>query len=138
MNYKLMPGERVETAKLDAVGAGDATESQLAFVAPMGCRVKRVSITPSAAVTGHATNRKTLKVINRGSDGTGSAELGELDLVAGVDLTAFNETNIVSGLDTQLSAGDVLAIQIVQEGTGVAIPVSQISVEYTADYTAAP
>ncbi len=126
-----IPGDKVETTQIELVLLGDATEEQVIFSAPYACRLKSVSITPDADVAGDNTNRKNLNVVNKGSDGNGVVELGNLDLTAGVDLDQADETTIVALTTfTELAKGDTLALQIEQVGTGVTIPRSKIKVTY--------
>lgn len=126
-------GEHSARAHLSSVAAGDATEEQAIFRAPFRCFVKRVSIIPNAAVTGDDTDRKNLNVRNKGSDGSGTTELGALDLDTGTDLVAFDAKDIVSGLSESstgaaMAEGDVLGLQVEKVGTGVIVPESMIEV----------
>ena len=127
-----IPGNHRSTQAIDPVDAGDATEEQLIFVAPTKCTVKGVAITPDADVTGNDTNTKNLNVVNKGSDGTGSTEIANLDLATGTDLSEFDRTAISASLDVDLEAGDSLTLQIEQVGSGVAIPRSLVDVDYHA------
>ncbi|MBK6767432.1 MAG: hypothetical protein IPG71_14415 [bacterium] len=70
---------------------------------------------PQAAVTGDNTNRTNLNILNKGASGSGTTEVGNLDLATGTNLTAFDSTNLplnatyVSGV--ALAEGDVVTIQ---------------------------
>jgi len=132
-----VPGNHTHTAYLDPVLAGDATEEQVIFTAPFRARIMAVSITADAAVTGDATNRKNLNVINKGAAGAGSAEIGNLDLLAAENLVAADEKDFAGATngaltETEILAGDVLALEIEQAGAGVAIPKSIVKVTYQA------
>jgi hypothetical protein len=86
--------------------------------------VSSVSYSPTAAVTGAASPAsRTLNLINKAQDGTGSTVVATLALVAGVNLVAFDEKTItLSGTPANLvvAAGDVLQWQsIAVGGTGL-------------------
>ena len=122
LNLHDVPGDHHSYVHTDSVGAGDATEDQVIFVAPFDCVVTGVFVTPDAAVTGDATNTKNLNVDNKGSDGSGTTEIANLDLASGTNLVEADETTISSSITTSLTAGDVLMVEIEQVGSGVAIP----------------
>lgn len=109
----------------DAVAAGTATREDPIFVAPRACRVIQVSIVAQAASTGDNTNRKNLNILNKGSAGSGTTEVANLDLVTGTNLVAFDEKviplNATFAAGVTLAAGDVLSLQTEQVGTGVAV-----------------
>lgn len=99
-------------ATVPAVGAA-ATADQTVGEAPSAGRVTSVSYTPEAAVTGAASpNSRTLTVVNKGADGSGSTTVATLALVNGVNLVAFDEKAITvtsTAADKVVAAGDVLA-----------------------------
>lgn len=118
-----IPGNRVGTqVHAPAHAAATASEYLVAFVAPFDCRLKAVYFVPFAAVTGANTNTTHLNVINKGSAGSGSTELGALDLTSGNDLTAFDVNTVVSSLTTDLTEDDVIAVQYEKVGTGLDVP----------------
>ena len=125
-----IPGDRTQNSVTDPVAAADATELQTIFIAPYPCKITGVTITADAAVTGDNTNAKNLNIFNTGSAGAGVVEIANLDLVTGVNLVARDEKTIGSGMSTTLAAGDVLAVQVEQVGTGVAIPRSTFKVAF--------
>lgn len=97
------------------------------FRAPFACVVKKAEFVPSAAFTGHDTNRRNLNLIYKGADGsTGAVEVANLDLTAtpAVNLVAFDAKNIpfnatyVNGVT--MAEGDVLAFEIEDVGTSPA------------------
>ena len=123
-----------ETHKEPQVAAATATSSFAIFTAPQKGRVLRVSITPDAAATGDNTNSKNLNLVNKGAAGAGTTEVGNLDLVTGVDLVAFDEKEIplnatyANGVD--MAEGDVLALQVEKVGTGVAVGPARVQVDW--------
>jgi len=92
----------------------------------------RISLTSPALVTGVATNNATFNVRNvRG--GAVQGTLATLTLGAGTNLAAETETvvplstpqNVTATSNVQ--AGDVLDVQMVQNGTGLAIPAGVVA-----------
>jgi hypothetical protein len=133
-------GKRKTLGFLPAVAAATTTESHPLFVAPQKCRVTLVDIIPQAAVTGDNSNTKQLNIVNRGSAGSGSTEVGNLDLTLAVNLVAMDLKNIplaaayLDPIGVELAAGDVLALEYEKTGNGVAMPdcISQITWEPAA------
>lgn len=125
-----IPGNHHFYVHVDLVAAGDATEDQVIFIAPFKCLVTGVFVTPDADVTGDASNTKNLNIDNKGSDGSGSTEIANLDLASGTDLTEADETTIGSSLTIALAASDVLMVEIEQVGSGVTMPRCVYHVEY--------
>lgn len=100
-----------------AVAAATATEKRVIFRAKRACRVKSVSIAPSAAVTGQATNTKHLNVHKN------VTEVANYDLVGGSNLVAFEDKVLYApATPLAMAAGDYIAIQHEQVGTGLAVP----------------
>lgn len=124
MRREEMLGTQTADGFVPSVAAATATEVHPIFVAPIRCIIPTngVNFVPQAAVTGDNTNTKNLNVQNRGSAGSGTTEVGNLDLVTGVNLVAFDKTNIPLGAALTLEAGDVLGLQVEKVGTGVLIP----------------
>jgi len=129
-----MPGRRegtenTHTANHAVHAAATATEARPIFVAPCAARIRAVTITPDVASTGDNTNTTNLNVINAGAAGAGTTEIGNLDLVTGVNLVAFDEKNIPITA-TALAEGDVVNLQYEKVGTGVLVGPSLISVDW--------
>lgn len=117
-------GGQVRAAQVTTIAhaAATATEYIAAWTIPHGGRLRGVLFTPLAAVTGANTNTTHLNVINCGADGTGTDELGNLDLVSGTDLAATTPNTIASGLTTALADGVTIALQAEKVGTGLLVP----------------
>lgn len=91
-------------------------------------QLARVTITPTAAVTGNSTNSGTINVRQlRG--GAVIATVASLALVTGVNLAAEVPTVIPISGTPVLVAGDVLDVQYVQIGTGLLLPLSTVKAE---------
>ncbi len=112
--------------------AATATESHVLYVTPYRMRLNAVRVIARAAVTGDDTDRKNFNIINRGVDGSGSAELAALDLATGVDLVAFDQKTIASGLSVDLPTGTVIAVEYEKIGSGVLIPDVTFEIDVTS------
>ncbi len=87
--------------------------------------VSAVTYVPTATITGAATNNRTISVVNRGQDGSGSTVVASLNFAAGVNATGFDEKAITLSVvanATTVAAGDVLELRSAAVGTGIADP----------------
>lgn len=126
-----MPNDTSRAAKktvlrvsLAAVAAGSDLTSIL-FAAPFAGRVRSVKYIPKADANGDNTNYRTYTVTNRGSDGAGTTAVATLTQTAGVDLDAYVPkafTLNATVANRNVEEGDVLSIQSVKTGTGLADP----------------
>lgn len=104
------------------------------FVAPFACTVTSVTYTPSATITGAATNNRTLNLRNKGLTGVGTTVVASLNFASGVNADAFDEKAItLSGTPANLvlAAGDVLALQSLPILTGITDPGGMLRVTVT-------
>jgi hypothetical protein len=93
--------------------------------------VTRVTFTPEGAAIGDAVNRRTFRVINKGQTGGGGAVIATLDLIAGVNLVAFDETAATLSGSVDVKAGDELAWTSIHNGAGLVDPGGTVLVEIT-------
>jgi hypothetical protein len=109
-----------------AHAAATATELIAAFTFPFAGRLRGVTFTPRAAITGQDTDTTNLNVHNRGAAGSGTTELAAVDFVAGTNAAIAFPLVIATGLTTALADGVTLAIQAEKVNTGgsCAIPVA--------------
>lgn len=122
----------IETT-VPALGAGVAGD-QTVGEAPFAGTLTAASFTPEANITGDATNKRTLTIVNKGADGNGATVMATLDFVAGVNATDFNEQaftlSAVPGATT-VAAGDILAVAEAVAGAGLANPGGLVTLELT-------
>ena len=100
--------------------------------APFAGTVTEVSYIPDATITGAATNNRTLNLINKAQDGTGSTVVATISFGNGTNIAASDEgTLTLSGTPANLvvAANDILALQSVHVGTGIADPGGLVEVE---------
>lgn len=96
-------------------------------VMPYSGRIATATYTPNAAITGAASPAsRTLAVVNKGADGTGTTSIASLALLGGVNLAANDEralTNSGTATDRDVNAGDVVVFTSTHVGaTGLADP----------------
>lgn len=119
---------------VDAVGATADSTNPVAE-APFEGAVTAVTYTPDSAITGANTETRTLTLVNKGSDGTGTTVVATLALTSGVNAAAFDEkalTLSVVAHATEVNEGDVLALASVHSGSsGLADPGGLVQVEFT-------
>jgi hypothetical protein len=120
-------------ANVPAAGAAVA-QDQVIDRCPIAGEVKSVLIVPEAALTGHATNYRTFRVINKGQGGAGTTVVASFatDTPTTDDMAAFDERAIPLSLvanATKVAAGDILAADETVAAAGVAHSGYRISVE---------
>jgi hypothetical protein len=110
-----------------------ATANNGRFVAHQDIEVTGVKVTAEAAVTGANTNSATLKLLNLGADGQGTAEVASLPLTLGTDLAADTPKTIplsATPANLLISAGQVLTFQQTKVGNGMDLPAMHLEVSY--------
>lgn len=103
--------------------------------APFAGNVVGVTYTPTASVTGAASPAsRTLSVVNHGQAGAGTTVVASLALVAGVNLTAFDEKTIpvsTTASDVLVAAGDELEFRSAAVGgTGLVDPGGTVEIVF--------
>jgi hypothetical protein len=84
-----------------------------------------VSYTPVTAITGAATNNRTISVVNKGQTGVGTTVIATLAFGSGVNAAANDEkalTLSATAADLVVAAGDILVFVSTHVGTGIADP----------------
>ncbi|MEU5853947.1 hypothetical protein ABZ799_01345 [Nocardiopsis dassonvillei] len=119
------PLVRVIEQDVPAVDTAGDSEDTVLGQAPFDCTVTAVEYIPEAAVTGAATNHRTLSVVNKGSDGAATTTVASLSFAAGTnadayDVRALSLSGTAANLD--LDAGDTLQFRSVAVGTGITDP----------------
>jgi hypothetical protein len=103
-----------------------------AVIAPFAGVVTKVSYTPTEAVTGKATNYRTISATNKGKAGAGTNIVASLALSAAErSLVALEENAItLSGEAAKLvvAEGDVITFGSVHTGEGLADPGGLVAV----------
>lgn len=128
-------GPSVEFYHLDidpVSAANDATKD--AGVAEISGAVLNVWYTPASAVTGADTDTRTLSLINKGTDGSGTTVVAMLDLTEGNDLVAHKANAIPlseTAEDLDVEGGSVLEWTSTHAGsTGLADPGGVVTIAH--------
>jgi len=120
-----IPGTRIETKHTSLHAAATATEQRVLFVAPYDITLTSVGFAVDVAVTGTDTNYTSLELIDGGSAGAGTTEIGNLDLASGTDLAAVTASEVLgvagAGTDANLDSGDYLLVQYTKVANGLLV-----------------
>lgn len=106
--------------------AAAAAQDEVIGKAPFAGEVSRATIIPEAALTADAANNRTFRLVNKGQAGTGTTVIASYQSnVGGGNLVAFDEKELTlqgaqGSATRQVAEGDVLALDEVVAGTGVA------------------
>jgi hypothetical protein len=107
------------------------------LVAPRDATVQAVTYSTVTAITGANTNTRSVSLVNKGQDGTGTTVIATLQFNSGVNTAASDEKTITlsaTAADLNLTAGDVLQWQSTHIGTGIADPGGLVKVSLAAKY----
>ena len=125
--------KRQAQVRIPASIAGDIFEKAI-FSAPEACTITKVGIISDTTLTGQDTNYATIKLVDKGSDGSGTDVIGSRDYTLGNNATAFDlDDNYGVLANTSLVAGDVVSIKKEITLTGLATPDLVAIVEYIID-----
>jgi hypothetical protein len=111
----------------ESVSGATTTTLDEAVVAqsPYAGTVTAVQYVPEAAITGAATNNRTLSLVNKGQAGSGTAVVATLTFASGTNATAHNEVSLTlssTAADLVIAEGDTLLWRSVGNGTGMTDP----------------
>lgn len=104
--------------------AGNSDDTVLGTV-PFAGTITEVKYIPESAVTGAATNNRTVSLVNKGQAGSGTATVASLTFSNGTNAAANDDTTVtLSGTAANLvvAEGDTLQWRSVAVGTGIADP----------------
>lgn len=136
MAIKLQDIQGDHTITMDVAGQGTAGTPDEFVIGPVPFRavVTSVRFTPKATITGAATNNFSLSCRNRGVAGTGTALVTAAKTYAsGVNAPAFiADALTVTPANANVNAGDVLTIERLVNGSGLAMPAGAVTVTLQA------
>lgn len=126
-----VPGNHVAFYALRGHAAATATEKAFVFRAPFDAKIVSVEIIWDAAITGADTNTTHVNLLNAGTDGTGTTELGNIDYVSGTDAAAGAAADLYSPASPlAVDEGTKLAVQFEKVGNGLLLPTGMVIVTY--------
>lgn len=128
------PLVRVIEADVPAVSTAGNDDDTVLGVAPFNCTVTSVVYVPEAAITGAATNHRTVSLVNKGQAGAGTTSVASLTFDNGVNATAYDERTITlsgTAANLDLAAGDTLQWRSIHVATGITDPGGLVRVTVT-------
>lgn len=132
------PLVRTLEATVPAQATAATEQDQTVGEAPFAGTVTGVTITPEAALTANATNFRTFRLLNKGTDGSGTTVVASFatDTVTTDDLVAFDEkalTLSATPANLVVAEGDILAADETTDADGVAHSGYHIRVDVSRD-----
>lgn len=126
------PLVRVIEESVPAAAAAVSDDTLLAQ-SPYAGTVTAVQYVPEAAITGAATNNRTVSLVNKGQAGSGTTVVATLTFASGTNATANNEVSLTlaaAEADRVVAEGDTLQWRSIANGTGLADPggIARVSV----------
>ena len=120
--------------RIDVPGQATAgTADEFAgIVMPFNAVVTAVSYTPKSVVTGAVTNNFTATLRNRGAAAAGTVQPAQLNFANAVNAAAFVATALplsATAANLLCTAGDVLTVEKLVVGTGMAMPAGTVTVD---------
>lgn len=119
------PLSRVIEEGVPAVPTAGNDDDTILGQSPFAGTVSAVQYVPEAAITGAATNNRTLSLVNKGQDGTGTTTIATLTFGSGTNAAANNEVALTlssTAADLVVAEGDTLLWRSVHNATGIADP----------------
>ncbi len=135
MKVKDLQGVHQLAAPVAGQPTAGTTDEFVVGVAPFRGKVVGCYFVPSAAITGHTTNKMTLTLKNRGQAGAGTTAVAALEFANGVDGVAHDAKAITlsaTASELELAEGDVLSFDKAVAGSGLAMPDGLVVVELQA------
>lgn len=120
-----------QTVQFGTVAAGTGAE-KAAFVAPAPCQLINLELVNGLTVGNDPINRTRLDLVNRGSNGIGSAVIATFDGTTD-SFTAFKtflRPILLGSSPVNLAQGDVLTLRKTDFGAGAAVTDLLVSVSY--------
>lgn len=107
------------------------------WVVPSDGTITSVTYTTTTAITGANTNTRSVNLVNKGTDGSGSTVIATLQFNSGVNTVAADEKTITlsaTAADLLVTAGQVLQWQSTAVLTGIADPGGLVNITMSAKY----
>lgn len=119
------PFVQVIERNVPAVATAGNDDDTVLGQAPFACTVTSVQYVPEAAITGAATNNRTVSLVNKGQAGSGTTTVASLAFDNGVNAVANDEKTITlsgTAANLTLAAGDTLQWRSIHVATGITDP----------------
>lgn len=130
------PLVRVIEESVPAVTTAGNSDDTVLAQSPYAGTVTAVQYVPEAAITGAATNNRTVSLVNKGQAGSGTTVVATLTFASGTNATANNEVSLTlssTAADLVVAEGDTLQWRSIANGTGLADPggIARVTVSRT-------
>lgn len=119
------PLVRIREETVPAVSTAGNSDDTVIGQAQFAGTVTGVQYVPEAAITGAATNNRTVSLVNKGQAGSGTTVVATLTFGSGTNATANNEVALTlsaTASDLVVADGDTLLWRSIANGTGLADP----------------
>ena len=119
------PYVQVIERNVPAVSTAGNDDDTVLGQAPFACTVTSVQYVHEAGITGAATNNRTVSLVNKGQEGSGTTTVATLAFDSGVTAAANDEKAITlsgTAANLVLAAGDTLQWRSIHVGTGITDP----------------
>jgi hypothetical protein len=129
-----LAGTHSSRITIPAMGSATTDDEFPVMVCGSALKIVGINILPTAAITHNATNYTTVSVRNRGGAAAGTA-LPFGRAYSATDAPAFendggNAVASATASDPLCNAGDIVTVQRVHSGTGLALPAMTVEVVY--------
>jgi hypothetical protein len=130
---KELRGDRTFTIPVAGQATAGTEDEFVGVCAPFNCKVTGVKWIPKAGITANASNYFTLNLRNR-TTGAGTAVAASRSYAATNSTALTPETVALSGTAANLNvaAGDLLTVEKLNTGTGLAMPAGVVQVTVQA------
>lgn len=135
MKLKDIQGEHTIRTWIEGQATAGTADEFTVGIVPFRATVTEVTFTPDAAITGNDTNNFSAQLRNRGAAAAGTTDIATLAFASGVDGVAFVPETITlsaAAADLNVAEGDVLTLEKVNAGTGLAMPAGLVTVKIKA------
>lgn len=123
-NADAHPLVKAETGTIPGAAATTSYDQILA-VADWDGELSAASFAPEASITGNTTNTRTLTIVNKGADGTGTTVMATIAFITGNNGVAYVPKDFVLSVvegATSFEAGDSIAVSSAYAASGLADP----------------
>lgn len=119
-----LSGDHVFAVAVPGQATAGTVDEFAALVAPFDMKITAVKWLPAAAITANGGNYFTLTLRNRGAAAAGAALPAQRSYAATNSVAHVAEAMALSGTaaDLLVAAGDVLTVEKLVTGTGLAMP----------------
>ncbi|MBV6425157.1 MAG: hypothetical protein NAOJABEB_02971 [Steroidobacteraceae bacterium] len=129
-----IPGNFVDRVPLESHAAATATEKRLLWIAPFAVKIVSIVGYFDAASTGDTTNSTNINLINGGTDGIGTTEIGNIDYATGTNIAIGTAQSFYAPASpVAYAAGTHIIVQFEKVSSGLLIGRGTFVITYQAN-----